>query len=80
MSRPGPPKSWTKSQRRRREFKERLRRVTEHLDAIEKLRELVRKLEAQGHKHEAAKVSVRIRTLQQQVRYIGVDPNETLLL
>ena len=65
--------------RRRDDYAQRKQRVIKHQEKIELLRALMLTHEQRGDKAAAVKINVRIRTLQQQVRYIGVDPAEPLI-
>jgi hypothetical protein len=79
MSKHGPPVAWTKAKRRKREMVERKQRVLKYQDKIDLLRALMRMHEERGNKSEAVRINARIRVIEQQVRYIGIDPNEQLL-
>jgi hypothetical protein len=76
MSRPGPPKEYTKAQRRRHDQEERRARVTRYQIKIDWLRALARTHEQRGDKQEARRIGVRIRALEQRVRYINFDQIE----
>ena len=71
MSRPGPPASYTKLCRQRREVAQRKERIHKYVELIKQLTQLAAKAVARGDAKEAVKINVRVRTLRQQVRYMG---------
>jgi hypothetical protein len=73
MSKPGPTKQETRRKRRRLERQERIERLQQHHDKIELYRALGATHEQLGNHKEARHCRARIRTIEQQMRYIGEE-------
>jgi hypothetical protein len=72
MSKPGPPKSWSIAQRRRRDHKARLDRIARLHDKQDMQRALMLIHEERGERKEVRKCKARLRTIEQQLRYIDI--------
>jgi hypothetical protein len=70
--RPGPPKAYTQAKRRRNDNKMRTERLGKLKDKREMLLALMAAHEQKENFDEARRLKVRIRTVEQQLRYIGL--------
>ena len=59
--------------RRRQEYKDRLARVRRLRAEIARLNFLIGRIDPQDNHRDVARLTARIRTLQQQIRYINCD-------
>ena len=71
--RPGPTREETRRRRRKLERQERIERVRRHCNKVDLYRALSATHEQLGNHKEAVHYRARIRTLEQQIRYIGEE-------